>query len=100
MRDLFSSHGLNFLRITENWISASEYSALVKLLPSGCSDFSSFEVISFEMGCSDPVVCAVIYQPPKYNKDFVSDFSDFLPKIMPKYDRALFAGDFNIHMCW
>ena len=47
---------------------------------------------------SDPVLCAVIYRPPKYNKDFVNDFSDLLAEIMPKYDRVLLVGDFNIRV--
>ena len=59
----------------------------------------SFEVTLFEVGRSDPVLCAVIYRPPKYNKDFVNDFSGLLAEIMPKYDRAIFLGDFNIHVC-
>ena len=63
------------------------------------SSFSSFEATLFEVGRSDPVMCAVIYRPPKYNKDIVKDFSDFLAEIMPKYDHVLFLGDFNIHVC-
>ena len=45
------------------------------------------------------MLCAVIYRPPKYNKDFLNDFSDLLAEIMPKYDRVLLVGDFNIHVC-
>lgn len=47
---------------------------------------------------SDSVLCAVIYRPPKYNKDFVNDFSDLLAEIMPKYDHVLLVGDFNIRV--
>ena len=50
----------------------------------------------FELGRSHTVLCAVVYRPPKYNKN---DFSDFLAEIMPKYDRVLIVGDFNIHVC-
>ncbi|XP_034562467.1 uncharacterized protein LOC117829052, partial [Notolabrus celidotus] len=130
LRDFFSSCALDFLCVTETWIGAGDCSALVELLPAGCSYFSSprksgrgggtaavykhvfkckqyvdspsfasFEVTMFEVGRSDPVLCAVIYRPPKYNKDFVSDFSQFLAELMPKYDRALFVGDFNLHVC-
>ncbi|XP_032879310.1 uncharacterized protein LOC116974699, partial [Amblyraja radiata] len=53
------------------------------------STFSSFEATLFEVGRSDTVLCAVIYRPPKYHKDFVSDFSEFLAGIMPNYDRVL-----------
>ena len=34
-----------------------------------------------------------------YNKDFLNDFSDFLAEILPKYDRVLIVGDFNVHVC-
>lgn len=42
------------------------------------------------------MLCAVIYRPPKYNKDFVNDISDFLAKMTPQYDCVLLVGDFNI----
>lgn len=41
----------------------------------------------------------VVYRPPKYNKEFLSDFSVFLADIMCKYDQVLIVGDFNIHVC-
>lgn len=43
-------------------------------------------------------LCGMIHQPPKYNKDFINDFSNFLADIMPHYDRVL-VEDFNIHVC-
>lgn len=129
LRDFFSSSDLDFLCMTETWIGVGECSALVELVPHGCSyfnsprtsgrgagtatvykndfkckqcavssSFSSFEVTLFEVGRSDPVLCAVVYRPPKYNKDFVNDFSDFLAGIMPNYDRVLIVGDFNIQL--
>lgn len=61
--------------------------------------FSSFELDMFELGRTPPVLCAVIYRPPKYNKHFISDFSDLLSGIMPKYDHVLILGDMNIHVC-
>lgn len=63
------------------------------------SSISSFEGTLFEVGRSNPVLCAVIYRPPKYNKDILIGFSGLLAEIMPKYDRAIFLGDFNIHVC-
>ncbi len=128
LRDLFNSRDLDFLCVTETWINAGECSPLVELLPADCSyfnspralgrgggtgtvfkgsfnckqcpaSFSSFELTAFEVGRSDPVLCAVIYCPPKYNKDFLSDFSNFLAGVMPKYDRVLLVGDFNLHVC-
>ena len=43
----------------------------------------------FVFNRSHPVLFAVIYRPPKYNKDFLSDFTDLLSGLMPKYDRVL-----------
>ncbi len=66
------------------------------LLP---SSFSSFELSLFELGRSFKMLGAVVYRPPRYNKDFINDFSAFLADIMPKYDHVLIVGDFNIHVC-
>lgn len=41
----------------------------------------------------------MVYRPPKYNKDFINDFSVFLAEIMPKYDSVLIVGDFDVHVC-
>lgn len=57
----------------------------------------AFELSVFKLGCSHPVLCAVIYQPPKFSKDFFNDFSELLAEIMPKY--VLIVGDFNVHVC-
>ncbi|CAJ1061240.1 RNA-directed DNA polymerase from mobile element jockey [Xyrichtys novacula] len=131
LKDFFMSRGLDFLCVTETWLSTGESSPLIELCPPDCcyfnsprssgrkgggiavifkSDFkcrqiclkfsfTSFEMCLFELGCSHVVLCAVIYRPPKYNKDFISDFSEFLAEILPKYDRVLIVGDFNIHTC-
>ncbi len=58
--------------------------------------FSSFELSMFELGRSDPVLCTVLYRPPKYNRDFIKDLSDFLAGVMTNYDRILCVGVFNV----
>ncbi len=63
------------------------------------SSFTSFELSLFELGRSHTVLCAVVYRPPKYNKDFIDEFFDFLAEIMLKYDSVLIVGDFNVHVC-
>lgn len=47
----------------------------------------------------NPVLCAVVYQPTKSNKDLIQECTEFLEEIMPKYDRPLIVGDFNNHVC-
>ncbi len=39
--------------------------------------YSSFELSIFELSLAYPVLCVVVYRPPKYNKDLIDDFSDF-----------------------
>lgn len=63
------------------------------------SYFTSFELSLFELGHPLTVLCAVVYRPPKYNRDFLTDFSVFLADAVPKYDQILIVGDFNIHVC-
>lgn len=129
LNDFFTSRALDFLCVTETWLNASELSVFSEVLPIDCTYFnsprfsgrgggvatifkekfecrqlssdinSSFELNIFELGRFQPVLCAVIYRPPKYNKDFINDFSDFLSGIMSNYDRVLIVGDFNIHVC-
>jgi len=48
----------------------------------------------FELGRSLKMLGAVVYRPPRYNKDFINDFSAFLADIMPKYDHVLIVGGF------
>ena len=131
LKDFFTSRGLDFLCVTESWLSSGESSPLNELTPPDCSyinsprssgkkgggiavvfkndfkcrqirlqsSFSSFELCLFELGRSHVVLCAVVYRPPKYHRDFINDFSEFLAEILPKYDRVLIVGDFNIHTC-
>ncbi len=46
------------------------------------NNYSSFELNIFELGRFESVFCAVIYRPPKYNKDFINDFSNCLSGIV------------------
>lgn len=47
----------------------------------------SFQMNIFKLGCSHPVhPCKVVYQPPKYNMEFLIYFSVFLAEIMLKFD--------------
>ncbi|XP_051912675.1 uncharacterized protein LOC127594991 isoform X2 [Hippocampus zosterae] len=59
---------------------------------------TSFEATFFEVGRVFPVLCAVIYRPPKYNKDFLSEFSTFLAEIRLRNDHTLLMG-ILISMC-
>lgn len=42
---------------------------------------------------------AVVYRPPKPNKDFINEFAHFLGGIVTQFDRLLIVGNFNIHVC-
>ncbi len=53
----------------------------------------------FELDRSHPVLRVMIYHPPKYNKNFISDFSEFWADIMPKYDHVLILEDMSVHVC-
>uniref|UniRef100_A0A8C6L1N7 Reverse transcriptase domain-containing protein n=1 Tax=Nothobranchius furzeri TaxID=105023 RepID=A0A8C6L1N7_NOTFU len=53
----------------------------------------------FELGPPPLLLVALIYRPPKFDVDFLKDFSDLLSVNMLKYDHVLILGDFNIHVC-
>ena len=62
--------------------------------------YSSFELQTFELQLpSFSAMFAVVYRSPKFNKDFIRDFADFLTGTTVKYDHFLISGDFNIHVC-
>lgn len=65
------------------------------------SNVFSFEVQVFKIDLVNPVLCALIYRPPKYNKVFINEFSDFLSTVISSRptDSLLILGDFNIHIC-
>lgn len=91
---------LDFLLNTETWLNDADTSPLAELLPRGCSYLStsrsnrrggglavifnnmmkckllpvesskSFEVQLMKIDLPLPVICALIYRPPGYNKNF------------------------------
>ncbi len=61
--------------------------------------FASFEVQLCQVDLIYPIFCALIYRPPRYNKLFLKEFSDFVTTIVPNVDRLLILSDFNIHVC-
>ena len=128
LNDFFISRELD-LFLCETWVSTGENMPFSELLPPDCNffnspratgrgggvasvyksffhcrqiphaGFTSFELQPFELILSFPVLCAVVYRPPKFNKDFISDFADFLSGLMVKYDHITICGDFNVHVC-
>lgn len=46
-----------------------------------------------------PLLCVLIYRPPKVNNDFLGKFLDFLSYVVSSTDKLLILGDFNIHLC-
>ncbi len=59
----------------------------------------SFEAQLMKIDLHPPVICALIYRPPGYNKNFLDEFYEFLSVVIPSADRILIMGDFNIHVC-
>lgn len=45
------------------------------------------------------VLCAMVFCPPRPNKDFIKEFLVFITDIMPKYGHICIVVDFNIHFC-
>lgn len=108
INDFISSRDLDFVFLTESWLTIGDLSPFSELLPTNCSffnsphttgwggdlasiytdtfschsvpfnEYSSFELQLFALELSDPFLIAVIYHIPKYNKDFLIDFADLL----------------------
>lgn len=129
LNNFFTSQSLDFLFITETWVNPGEQMALGDLTPPGCNflnsprtsgrgggvatvfknsfkckrlpmdTYSSFEAQLLKIEMMIPVFCVLVYRPPKFNKDFIQQFSDFLSGLVSRGDRLLIIGDFNIHVC-
>lgn len=129
LNDFIRARNLDFLFISETWLNVGDMDVFGELVPSNfnvlsspretgrggglasvfkdsfmCTHlnidrFSSFELQVFEIQMLNPVFCAVLYRPPRPNKDFISELSSFLGDVVLNYDKALVLGDFNIHVC-
>ncbi len=53
------------------------------------NNYSCFELQLFFIEFTCPVLCAVVYRPPKYSNNFIQEFSEFLAEVVPKYDQLL-----------
>lgn len=71
-----------------------------KLQTLSFGSYSTFEsqIVKIEYA-KNPLLCFLIYRPPKPDKDFIAEFSDFLSHIVLLHDRLLILDDFNIHSC-
>ncbi len=67
--------------------------------PVATNKYNSFELQLFALKLYEPLLVALIYRPPKHNKDFLMDFADLLGDVIPKYEQLLILGDFNVHVC-
>ncbi len=63
------------------------------------NNYSSFELQLFVLELGDPLLIAVIYRPPKFNTNVLTEFAEFLGDVTPKYDKLLVLADFNVHVC-
>ncbi len=63
------------------------------------NNYSSFELQLFVIDLTCPMLCATVYRPPKFNKDFIQEFSEFLSDFILKFDKLLICVDFNIPVC-
>lgn len=54
--------------------------------------FSSFVSFGFMIHDNTPLLCVLIYRPPKSNSGFIQEFSDLLAFIMALFDSLDFRG--------
>ena len=111
------SNNIDFFMITESWLGPHDTVSLKATTPPGysCLDrprltskggglaliyrdtfkcslidfgsFSSFEILAFLIKGKLPLLCVLIYRPPKL-PGFIDEFSELLAAIMAKYDRV------------
>ena len=122
------SNNIDFFMITESWLGPHDMVSLKAATPPdfSCLDvprlssrggglaviyrndfkctlvdfgsFSSFEILAFLIKGKIPLLCILIYRPPKL-PGFIDEFSELLSVIMAQYERVLCIGDYNVHVC-
>ena len=75
------------------------YINLIKCSPVDLGSYSTFELFCFVINSKSPIVCALIYRPPKRVAGFLEEFSEFLSIIMVKYNSVILTGDYNTRIC-
>ncbi|KAB5530630.1 hypothetical protein PHYPO_G00131520 [Pangasianodon hypophthalmus] len=129
LNDFISNHPLDFLFLSETWLKVGDLTPMTELLPQGYSYYNSprltgrggglmsifkdeircrmispelynsFELQMFQIMLTNPVLVALVYRPPKSNRDFINEFSDFVSWLITQFDCFLIIGDFNVHLC-
>lgn len=63
--------------------------------------YNKRKILRHLLGCNKqrPVALAFVYHPPKTEKEFITDFKDFLSNTIPNFDPVLILGDFSTHVC-
>lgn len=128
LNNFITSLDLDFLLLTEIWLTNEEHTLFHELCPlnykyfskprlsgrSGgiavvfkecfiCSEqtvsaFSSFEDLHFNILGTEPILCCVIYCPPNFNSHFRNKFSEMLSDLVLSYEKMIIVGAFNFHV--
>lgn len=116
LNNVFITRELDFLMVTETWLHAGESVPLIQLCPDDCNfvstprlsghgrdlaavfkkqfyccvlntaHYSSCEVQLINVGLTNPILIALVYRPPRLQKDFIPQFADFVSTTMPNFD--------------
>lgn len=57
-----------------------------------------FECLLFSFTGSQPILILLVYRPPKTSSAFITEFTELLSSMCPKYSSIVVMGDFNIHV--
>lgn len=128
INDTITDMNLDFMCLTETWQLPNDYMTLNEAAPPGyvtlakprlsgrggglavihrsCFKvdpvplpvFTSFECLSFSFTGSQPSLVLLVYRPPKTSSAFITDFTELLSSMCPKYSSIVVLGDFNIHV--
>ncbi|KAK7124121.1 hypothetical protein R3I93_022282 [Phoxinus phoxinus] len=128
VKDLLVDCKFDFLCLTETWQQPNDFISLNDASPPGFVYISqsrdsgrggglaiiyrekwriapvnapichSFEATVCQLSGPIPTIIAILYRPPKPNKDFTDDLAAFLTHLSTLSSNILLLGDFNIHM--
>ncbi|XP_039599459.1 uncharacterized protein LOC120522835 [Polypterus senegalus] len=128
IQDLLTDHNIDILSLNETWQQPQDFTLLNEATPPGfvymmqprnsgrggglailycetmrvtpltVSSYGSFESPVCQLPGSIPIIVATIYPSPKFNKEFLNDFSAFIAYLSSLSSNIIIMGDFNIHL--
>ena len=82
---------------------AAIYNSNLMITPRARLAYKSFESLVLNLShpswkSSQPLLFVIVYRPPRPYTEFLSEFSDFLSRLVLESNKIIISGDLNVHV--